>query len=667
MGNSASKKSYKENVTESNARQFNGNSLSKVPGITPPPRFSSKKNDQNAPLALEPSPNPDSSNTDRYVSNNIALDRDLLNRDYSSLVRKAKDLKTPVSDSNAPVVPARRTSKRESTRNESGVVFRNNKDRNKDRDSVTSSFNDYDSETEFNKLVQRKTNLIKNLSSLERETKKKESIIQEQERELKIQNMLIEDGTFVSESIKNVRKMIGDDRKEMGEELYSRVSKERFPSVVTKFDPSGFYELHPDFNKTASKQSLDETREPVELYFETSEDLVDATGKIYSSQKTVKYLGKSLMEGDMTPKLVYYRDSPIGRSPIYDSETNLNMSRLISDGSIVEVPNKPRSVPPKVYNHILGADEDIGSIIEKLKAEKLIDPNCSEIFLKKNDGSVRMADLKKYSSFTTRNIKAILPKEARVEKKPAAQFSEAKPPVAQVRKNSPDISSKQTGSNESSSEFVEIKPQFVNSLHTSPHVVEIKKVPHGNNSFMPIQRQNSAFSEIRPSPKEFVEIKPSNVEYVEIRPGKNSVSFDLNNEVYNLTKNGADFSQLDKISYDSGYVNVASVDEHVKDVNQQLEMLSRMRGDSASHSINTFLHQNADPGTMFVNTRFLNQIEGYGNSDVPTYIQIRNNNSVPMELREPYNGNSIKISDYIANYSAKPNIETGLSMQSKRY
>jgi hypothetical protein len=218
--------------------------------------------------------------------------------------------------------------------------------RRQDSHRKTTEFNDRTSSSDddsvkddlkYTKINQKKEKLYKDLLSLNQIENNQKRKILEQDRELKIQNMKLNDALMIEKSIKNCRppSTLHTDENEPSDysrvpsytiknkDFYSREAPSpsrpmiRFPTIVTKYGPQT-YSKHSKYN-SKPKETLD-------LYLETTEDLVDATGHIVSTKQSFKYIGKTsgTSKSDLQSKVIYEHHSPVDTDPYVSSYTLLN-------------------------------------------------------------------------------------------------------------------------------------------------------------------------------------------------------------------------------------------------------------------------------------------------------------------------------------------------------
>jgi hypothetical protein len=206
-------------------------------------------------------------------------------------------------------------------------------------DDDRSSSSDQDSirdDIKYSSLNQKKNRLYKDLISLNQIENNQKRKILEQERELKIQNMKLNDALLVKKCVKNFQSIDANDNdglvNGLGEGGYTRVpsytyknanwTKDkrprsamasnqkpsiRFPTIITKYEPQT-YSRH-----AAGKRASRPSNDTVDLYLETIEDLVDASGQIISTKQSFKFIGKTAetSRSDLEPKVIYEHHSPI--------------------------------------------------------------------------------------------------------------------------------------------------------------------------------------------------------------------------------------------------------------------------------------------------------------------------------------------------------------------
>lgn len=201
-----------------------------------------------------------------------------------------------------------------------------------------------DSTTNLKKLNKKRQKVYNNLVSLNKIEKNQKAKILEQERLLKIQNMKLQDALIIQKSLINFD---GYSKHDEDYTIYDGMEKERyrkfekkhatskstvkppiykrrlpatmkFPSIVTKYEPRQSMESisAPRSSHYSSNLSHYKPRRSTSmifdnsLYLETTEEIVDATGRILSKNQSCRYLGESTNNSQIDFEKPYRPYSP---------------------------------------------------------------------------------------------------------------------------------------------------------------------------------------------------------------------------------------------------------------------------------------------------------------------------------------------------------------------
>ncbi len=207
--------------------------------------------------------------------------------------------------------------------------------------TFTQNSSDYSTQGDYSKLNKKRDKIYSNLLSLNKIENEQKSKILEQERQLEIQNMKLKDALIIHKSLTNFNQISDYEKHEdieiseiESEHFIDRVPKRsfrkrlpiKFPSIVTKYEPQNYYPSpstsppqapprHYSSNLGYYRPRKSSSDNKIDLYLEKTEDIVDSTGRILSSNQTFKYLGEtdpktttSLI--DLKPQ-IYYKNPEI--------------------------------------------------------------------------------------------------------------------------------------------------------------------------------------------------------------------------------------------------------------------------------------------------------------------------------------------------------------------
>lgn len=227
--------------------------------------------------------------------------------------------------------------------------------------SSSISENSEQSVRKFATLSEKRQRIVNDLLTLNQIENDQKMKILERERELKIQNMKLNDALIVRKSLANFNPMSGYDkhnqiinsqlnRDDVNNriEIYQKSNTDssnlipimreniplRFPSIVTKYD-------RPQSLRGVPNRHVD-------LYLQTTENIVDKGGRVLSSNDAFQFIGETTVNKiNLSPKVIYAHQEPIPtaihESPrvrsaasrnSYVISVNNNKYEIVSDGQM---------------------------------------------------------------------------------------------------------------------------------------------------------------------------------------------------------------------------------------------------------------------------------------------------------------------------------------------
>ena len=212
----------------------------------------------------------------------------------------------------------------------------------------------------------RRNKLLKDLLKLKNTQNDLEMIIEQQRRQIAVENMKLEDALIVNESINNFNQpqrpitpsstlpppppeLLEDsdssDLKFINDRILSgyptRVTKYTIDPDTNTVKPVKQFIAVPEKKPKVSKVGTEPT--PSDMYLETTENLLDEEGNLFSSKKSVKYLGKSLVnkvpddaKSVVTPRVKAIEAKPPPQEPkIIEMNSNPLSIKVVDNKEVV--------------------------------------------------------------------------------------------------------------------------------------------------------------------------------------------------------------------------------------------------------------------------------------------------------------------------------------------